>query len=594
MRFVSFKSALGIVLSMFISSLSFAQLVTVNDIHFHVNTGAIVQVNGDVAVIDSCLYNRGNVTIDGSLTNNGIVYGADNMGNGSMQVSQSWTNNASFRSGLGIVTLNGTNQTIGGTKSTDYYNLTTSNAGIKTLANDIKIKNHLNLTNSELATESFIARVTNPDVFAISRTTGFVSSTTGWLYRTTMLPEEYIFPTGSSVDTLRYRPVYLLPRPTISGIDTFAVRFVNHDPALDGYDRMLRDPEFCYINPLWYHDIDRVAGADLSDIRIEFDTVADKYAFNQVGHWDTNPTNLWNNTGNDLYFPADAPSTLASAKAFGWNDYSPHPFVLAFGVPAIGGLNGDDELCFGEETKMYYVTAGIDSIDYDWTVTGGTILGDVTNDTIYVTWDNPGVGTVSVSQSILGLCSTNTLNSNVIIHPKPIAAIAMDTNNVFEHDLVHFMDSTDIAGTKWYWDFGDNLDSDQQNPYHKYENPGEYTITMIVSTQFNCKDTTETTFSVVKGVIAGNVFTPNDDGYNDVFRVKTSGVQDTKLQVFNRWGNIIFESYAQHAGWNGRTSSGEEAPAGTYYYIFQGMKGDQPVKESGYVSLVRAKMGKAN
>lgn len=67
-------------------------------------------------------------------------------------------------------------------------------------------------------------------------------------------------------------------------------------------------------------------------------------------------------------------------------------------------------------------------------------------------------------------------------------------------------------------------------------------------------------------IIIPNVFSPNGDGINDLF--KASGVF-TKLDVniYNRYGELIFNSIQLNEGWNGRTTSGTQCPEGTYFYI---------------------------
>ena len=62
-----------------------------------------------------------------------------------------------------------------------------------------------------------------------------------------------------------------------------------------------------------------------------------------------------------------------------------------------------------------------------------------------------------------------------------------------------------------------------------------------------------------------NAFTPNGDGINDTFGVKGEGIKEFRLLIFNRWGDVIFESTEAHKQWDGKVN-GEPVQQGTYVY----------------------------
>ena len=85
-----------------------------------------------------------------------------------------------------------------------------------------------------------------------------------------------------------------------------------------------------------------------------------------------------------------------------------------------------------------------------------------------------------------------------------------------------------------------------------------------------------------------NAFTPNGDGKNDVFRVsKTTPLASFNMQVFNRWGQKIFESRDQSQGWNG-TIDNRNCDPGNYPYVIQYRKIDGTVAVlKGVLLLIR-------
>jgi len=146
----------------------------------------------------------------------------------------------------------------------------------------------------------------------------------------------------------------------------------------------------------------------------------------------------------------------------------------------------------------------------------------------------------------------------------------------------------------WIWNFGDNsTQSIIPNPTHEFINPGTYNVSLIVQSTQGCTDTIikEVTFKPFYTFYAPNAFTPNGDGLNDVFIPKGVGFNNEKfnLYIYNRWGELVFETADYNLGWDGNTSSGNPAPQGVYTWIvllktFDGT--DLLYRHTGQVSLL--------
>jgi gliding motility-associated-like protein len=93
-----------------------------------------------------------------------------------------------------------------------------------------------------------------------------------------------------------------------------------------------------------------------------------------------------------------------------------------------------------------------------------------------------------------------------------------------------------------------------------------------------------------------NVFTPNGDGFNDFFNATSSGVQALRFDIFDRWGVLIQtinltggDVTAPTSGWNGRTTAGNNATDGVYYWVATVTDYQNRVKDySGFVHLLRS------
>ncbi|MBR9860312.1 PKD domain-containing protein [bacterium] len=140
-----------------------------------------------------------------------------------------------------------------------------------------------------------------------------------------------------------------------------------------------------------------------------------------------------------------------------------------------------------------------------------------------------------------------------------------------------FLDSSDAA-VSYSWDFGhpasgDSNTSDLQNPTHTYTpDTGIFEVCLTVTNQAGCVDTycEEINPSFQVYATAYNVFTPGSDGKNDFFAPRVEGEDIYDLKIFNRWGELVFQSNTKAVQWDGTDMrTGEELPAGTYFYIFK-------------------------
>ena len=101
-----------------------------------------------------------------------------------------------------------------------------------------------------------------------------------------------------------------------------------------------------------------------------------------------------------------------------------------------------------------------------------------------------------------------------------------------------------------------------------YSNIGTYTV-ILTAMNANCFafDTNIVVVLESYTITIPNVFTPNGDGLNDNYMVKSEGVTAMSMLIYDRWGIEMFDSSTINAPWNGKTKAGKDAPDGTYFYI---------------------------
>ncbi|GIV34732.1 MAG: hypothetical protein KatS3mg031_2267 [Chitinophagales bacterium] len=147
--------------------------------------------------------------------------------------------------------------------------------------------------------------------------------------------------------------------------------------------------------------------------------------------------------------------------------------------------------------------------------------------------------------------------------------------------------------TSGIWDFGDGQSrpySFGENPVHEYADTGLYLVTLIGQNEGNCQDTFQMEVCVEQQpvIFAPASFTPNGDGVNDEYRVRTFGLTYFEMYIFNRWGEQIFESRDPQKGWDGYYHD-EPVPAGGYPYIiyYKGTRSKAMEVQKGMIVVLR-------
>jgi len=194
-----------------------------------------------------------------------------------------------------------------------------------------------------------------------------------------------------------------------------------------------------------------------------------------------------------------------------------------------------------------------------------------------------------------GCIDTLTLTKQdlVIVHPSPTAGFSVTPPETdICHSEVQFTDESSLA-VEYFYSFDDSVFvSDDSNPTHIYYSSGMHRPMQIVTTDFGCKDTAyQFVYIEPFTVYAPNTITPNGDGINEVFLpIVYLGVEAWNLQIFNRWGELIFTTNDITQSWDGKLSNGEFAQDGEYVWKINLVSCEpvHPDKEIvGVVNLVR-------
>ncbi len=550
-------------------------------------TNGIINVNGNGTITSSELY----VTQD--VINNSTI-NAD----GYIRLLGDWIDNSSFNSTLGTVFFEGGNQFLGGSSATQFFNVTLDGTGIKTQQVNKSANGTLDLKSLHLNTDIYGFYVNNPAINSVQRTTGFVSSANaGFLSRATNSTSNYLYPVGSTANTsanipgtapYRYRPVEVLPVDNQN--NEYAVRLANLDAGNEtpvGYNRTIAEPVICASNPNFYHQIYRLNGGSDASIDIYFDPVLDG-DWSDAARWNvTNP--LWQDLSGTSF---NAASPLSYIRIANWNDFTDIPYILTktggqiplITTPAGGGCSPQNVTLSAQP---------VNGVIYTWYANGQEI-GNGSN--FSTTFDNAGCYDITLVTDDGNCILSSSITDLVCVEETPNASFSASPSTIEMWDeTVYFSNQSQGADT-YNWTFGNFTSSTETNPIVAFEDiEGNQTIILVASTINGCTDTAILVIPYEQTPIyyVPNSFTPDNDEHNHTWKpIFTAGFDpfDYSVLIYNRWGELIWESYNHTIGWDG--SYGPEnllCQDGVYTYKigFKSTYNDKKYQITGHINLIR-------
>ncbi len=173
---------------------------------------------------------------------------------------------------------------------------------------------------------------------------------------------------------------------------------------------------------------------------------------------------------------------------------------------------------------------------------------------------------------VLGNASTGFILDDSVVYLPNATVLCEDTSKVYG-----------LQERLWITSEGNVIRA--QNPLrYTFSTAGMHWITLVLKDSLGCSDTIKKWIEVKPSFIeVANVFTPNGDGFNDVWRVRYLGSEPITVAIFDRVGRLVFEAQQTPIVWDGRLPNGKPAPEGTYFYVIR--IGNNVQK--GTISLIR-------
>ena len=253
-----------------------------------------------------------------------------------------------------------------------------------------------------------------------------------------------------------------------------------------------------------------------------------------------------------------------------------------------------DPTCEPWEVALISTSVG-DIVLNIWEIAGVEIAS--ASDSLNYIFSAAGLYDVSlISVNGFGCTDTIVYQDYISIVETPVAQFipsSLEVNSInpevsFENTSVYYLD--------FIWGFGDGVvNTSDVSPIHIFPdfNGGYYDVELVVENSVGCTDTAVINIRVIEELIfyVPNAFTPDDDDFNQTFNpIFSYGYEanDFRLSIYNRWGEIIFESYDPSIGWDG-TNNNEIVQDGVYTWKIEcGLaKNSERKKFYGHVNVLR-------
>jgi PKD repeat protein len=190
------------------------------------------------------------------------------------------------------------------------------------------------------------------------------------------------------------------------------------------------------------------------------------------------------------------------------------------------------------------------SLSYEWDFGDGTahFFGYTPLPHVYGSKNSPYTVTLKVTNLATGCTDVITKTEFIKVNSAPNVDFAASPGFVTKIPNYHFAFDDETSGNpvSWQWDFGDNTTSTQQNPGHTYADTGTYKVTLKVTNREGCDSTVSHNVQITG--VPGQLYIPNafmpasSTSELRTFVVKGSGILTWRMQIFNNWGQLIWET----------------------------------------------------
>jgi gliding motility-associated-like protein len=208
-------------------------------------------------------------------------------------------------------------------------------------------------------------------------------------------------------------------------------------------------------------------------------------------------------------------------------------------------------------------------------------------------YESPGIYTVRLVAIDSNTCNiVDSASFSITVSGKPSSIFTFSPNPSEENIITSFTNlSVGAVRYKWLFGDGDTLNTLRRDTTvrHQYRQTNTYNACLVAINQFGCPDTSCQRINIIINPLIDvvNAFTPNGDGINDRAVVFGYGVAKLTFRIYNRIGQLVFESADVRIGWDGKFK-GQPQPMDAYGYTLDAeFVNGEKLRKSGSITLVR-------
>ena len=304
------------------------------------------------------------------------------------------------------------------------------------------------------------------------------------------------------------------------------------------------------------------------------------FSFSAGGNFGAGANFMWNFGPNAI----PSSSTVANPAGIKFSGVGEHQVTLTINETFCSASYTDTITLFASPTADFDIATQAGCLPYtaqftnlSWAETDMKFLwdfGDGGTDTLenpsHIYYQTGGydvtltVSTDSGCVDTVSLTKTNFITVNQV----PSAGFTVTPKEQSIFNPVFTFENTTLDAQRCGIFLGDGSFSEECNFTYEYKDTGEFRVLMVVQNSLGCFDTVGQTIHVTPEYVlfTPNAFTPNGDGRNDDFRPVSMATSQYEFIIFNRWGERVFETNDPEAAWNGKYSTGNDAPIGVYVW----------------------------